>query len=143
MPVPSQDLDFQRPMSGSFSMSNDLRCEVILFFLLILVEINVREYRKGNQKWTFQRNWQHKLSKTKKNKTKTQHNSVWHHYAQANTNNVNKTWAFLQTTGDKDKPNIVCIRKSLRTSQDRTQNVKMHNRTSYVLIEEATNTKLF
>jgi hypothetical protein len=34
-----------------FSMFNDLRCEVILF-VLILVEINVREYRRGNQKWT-------------------------------------------------------------------------------------------
>jgi hypothetical protein len=26
---------------------------------------------------------------------------VGHHYAQANTNNVNKTWALLQTTGGK------------------------------------------
>ena len=30
-------------------------------------KINVREYRRGNQIWTSQRNWQHK---TKKNKTK-------------------------------------------------------------------------
>jgi hypothetical protein len=28
------------------------------------------------------------------------------------TNNVNKTWAFLQTTGGKDKPSIVYMRKS-------------------------------
>ncbi len=28
-----------------------------------------------------------------------------HLYAQANTNNVNKTWSLLQTTGGKDKPN--------------------------------------
>ena len=28
-------------------------------------------------------------------------------YTQANTNNVNKTWAVLQTTGGKDEPNIV------------------------------------
>jgi hypothetical protein len=35
---------------------------------------------------------------------------VWHHYTQTNTNNVNKTWALLQTTGDKDDPNIVFIR---------------------------------
>ena len=39
--------------------------------------INVREYRKGNQKWTIQRNWQHRVHKTKKNKTKTQHNMCW------------------------------------------------------------------
>ena len=32
---------------------------------------------------------------------------VGHHYTQANTHNVNKTWDFLQTTGCKDEPNIV------------------------------------
>jgi hypothetical protein len=37
------------------------------------VETNVRQYRKGNRKWTIQRNWQHRVHKTKKNKTKTQH----------------------------------------------------------------------
>jgi hypothetical protein len=36
--------------------------------------INVREYRRGNQKYPIQRNWQHMVHKTKKNKTKTQHN---------------------------------------------------------------------
>jgi hypothetical protein len=30
---------------------------------------NVREYRKGNQKWTLQRNWQHRVQKTKTNIT--------------------------------------------------------------------------
>ena len=49
---------------------------------------------------------------------------VGHHYPQANTNNVNKTRALLQTTGGKDEPNIVCMRKS----QNETQNVKTHNR---------------
>ena len=37
---------------------------------------------------------------------------VGHHYAQANTNNVNTSWALLQTTGGKDEPNIVPMRKS-------------------------------
>jgi len=37
-----------------------------------LVYINVREYRRGNQERTIQRNWQHRVHKTKKNKTKTQ-----------------------------------------------------------------------
>jgi hypothetical protein len=32
-----------------------------------------------------------------------------HHYAQASTNNVNKTWALLHTTGGKDDTNIVCM----------------------------------
>ena len=35
-----------------------------------------------------------------------------HHYTQANTNNVTKTWALLQTTGGKDGPNIVFMRIS-------------------------------
>jgi len=35
------------------------------------------------------------------NKTKQKHNTmgIGHHYAQTNKNNVNKTWAHLQTTG--------------------------------------------
>jgi hypothetical protein len=34
----------------------------------------VREYLWGNEKWRIQRNWQHRVHKAKKNKTKTQHN---------------------------------------------------------------------
>ena len=45
---------------------------------------------------------------------------------QANTNNVNKAWALLQTTGGKDEPNIVI--GGNRTSQHETQNVKTHNK---------------
>jgi len=37
----------------------------------------VREYGRGNQKRTTQRNWQHMVHKTKKTKTKTQHNICW------------------------------------------------------------------
>jgi hypothetical protein len=37
----------------------------------------------------------------KQNKHTTQYGD---HYAQASTNNVNKTWALLQTTGSKDEP---------------------------------------
>jgi len=37
---------------------------------------NVREHKRGNEKWTIQRNWQHtctcRVHKTKKNNTKTQ-----------------------------------------------------------------------
>jgi hypothetical protein len=37
-----------------------------------------------------------------------QHNMCWTPlYMQTNTNNVNKTWALLQTTGGKDEQNIV------------------------------------
>ena len=58
--------------------------------------INVREYRRrrGNKKKTIQRNWQHWVHRTqdedKQNKNTTQQ-GVGHHYAQTNTNNINKT----------------------------------------------------
>ena len=47
-------------------------------------------------------------------KTKQQHNTicVGQHYTWINTDNVNKTWAILQTTGGKDEPNIVFMWKS-------------------------------
>ena len=38
-------------------------------------------------------------------------------YTQVHIININKTCAFLQTTGGNDEPNIVIMRKSLRTSQ--------------------------
>jgi hypothetical protein len=50
--------------------------------------------------------------------------NVGQYYPQANTNNVNKICALLQTTGGKDEPTIVCMRKS----QHGTQNVKTHTR---------------
>jgi hypothetical protein len=48
---------------------------------------------------------------TRRRQTKQKHNTicVGHHYMQANTNNVNKTWALLQTTGGEDEQNIVEI----------------------------------
>ena len=50
--------------------------------------------------------------------TKKLHNMCWttlYGNKRTNTNNVNKTWALLQTTGGKDEP----MRKSQRTSQQR------------------------
>jgi hypothetical protein len=51
---------------------------------------------------------------TRRRKTKQKHNTicVGHHYVQTNRNNVNKTWAFLQTTRGKDEANIVFMQKS-------------------------------
>jgi hypothetical protein len=40
----------------------------------VFLQINVREYRSGNKKRTIQRNWLHRVEKTKNNKTKTQYN---------------------------------------------------------------------
>jgi hypothetical protein len=47
-----------------------LKCKLGLFYkdIKIQFEINVREYRRDNHKWTFQRNWQHRVHKTKTNK---------------------------------------------------------------------------
>ena len=66
-------------------------------------KINVREYRRGNQKRTIQRR-----------QTKQTHNTIWvgQRHTQTNTNNVNKTCTLQQTTGGKDKPNIVFLWES-------------------------------
>jgi len=37
----------------------------------LFAKINVREFRRGNQKWTIQRSWLHRVYKTKKNKNTT------------------------------------------------------------------------
>ena len=67
------------------------------------MSINDREYWSGNTKWTILRKWQRRSHKTKnKNQTKKPQKKptvcVVHHYPQANTNNVNKTWTLLQTS---------------------------------------------
>jgi ArsR family metal-binding transcriptional regulator len=49
------------------------------------VEINVREYGRGNKKRTIQRNWQHGEHKTKKNKTKTQQMVIMLYLPRTNT----------------------------------------------------------
>jgi hypothetical protein len=53
--------------------------------------IDVREYRRSNQRWTIQRNWQHRAQKTKQNKQKHNTICVGNHYTKTNTNNVNNT----------------------------------------------------
>ena len=72
--------------------------------------INVREYRRDNQKWTTGN-----IKYIRRRKSKQRHNTicVWHHYAQTHTNNVGKTWALLQATGgmfDSTSPPVVCRR---------------------------------
>ena len=43
-----------------------------------------------------------------KTQTKQKHSTIYigHHYTKTNTNNVNKAWNLLPTTGDKDEPNM-------------------------------------
>jgi hypothetical protein len=91
------------------------------------------QYREtGNTGHTKQR----KINK----KITTKNNTMCggHHYPQANTNNVNKTLALLQTTGGKDETNSVCMRKS----QHGTQNLKTHNRRTQTNKEKMSNTDL-
>ena len=58
---------------GTTSIDEMPVIEMSILYMLV----NVRKYRRGNQKWTIQRNWQHRVHHTKKNKTKTQHNMRW------------------------------------------------------------------
>ena len=45
------------------------------YFHKIRMQINVREYRRGNQKWTIQRNWLHDLWYSRRRKAKQKHNT--------------------------------------------------------------------
>ncbi len=60
---------------------------------IILIKRERQRIPKGQSKWAIQRSWQHRVHKTKTNKTKTQHNTicVGHHYAQTSITSVNKT----------------------------------------------------
>jgi hypothetical protein len=81
----------------------------IYFTFNVLKSINDRECWRGNTKWIIHRNWQQDKEKEKnknKNKNKPNPMCVGHHCLQANTNNVNKTWALLQIIGGKDEHNI-------------------------------------
>ena len=70
---------------------NAIMCMNILFTSVCIPEqINVREYRRGNQKRKINRNRQHRVRCTRRRQTRQKHNTrcIGHHYAQANTNNV-------------------------------------------------------
>ena len=89
----------------------------------------------------------HGTQATRKSQTKQKHNTicVGHHYTQTNTNNVNKTWALLQTTGGKDEPNIVLRGNRKGHHQHGTQNVKIHKSTTQKtkMIGTPNNVKIF
>ena len=71
-------------------------CPFVLFLLAIVLSVLLR-YTDSDYPFSI-----FKLFVQKRRKTKQKHNTICveHHYAQANINNVNKTWAFLQRTGD-------------------------------------------
>jgi len=60
-----------------FDLNQGLAYHICICLLYNLFYINVKESRKGNQKWTIQRNWQYRVHKSKKNKIKTQHITCW------------------------------------------------------------------
>ena len=86
-----------------YSFMPTIDCLFLLFFFLcsfyclqitasVVISINAREFQRGSQKWTIQRDWEHRVHKMKKNKI--QHNTIYvgYHYIQTNTNNINKTF---------------------------------------------------
>ena len=81
--------------------------------------ITVREYRRGNQKWTIQRNWQNRVHKTNKNKTNTKYNVCWTPQSQANTNNGNKTWRSYKQLEVKTNRTLCSYRN--RTEHNNTE----------------------
>jgi hypothetical protein len=64
--------------------------------------------------------------KAKGKKTDTMY--VGRHYPQANTNNVNKTWSLLQTTGGRDEPNIVGMLNSQHGTQSKRHIIGEHKK---------------
>jgi len=69
------------------------------------IQITFRKHQRGYQKLTIQRKC--KTNGTQDDDKQYKTICIGHHYAQANTNNVNNTCTILQTTGSKDEPNIV------------------------------------
>ena len=70
--------------------------------------MNIREYRRAIKNGQSRKTWN--IGYTRRRKTK-QKQHVLDTTIRNNTNNVNKSSALLQTTGDKDEPNIVFMRK--------------------------------
>jgi hypothetical protein len=91
----------------------------------------------GNQEWTIQRNLQHRVNKTNTSKTKNNSVCVWYQYAQANTNDVNKTWALLQTTGGKDEQSFyVAIVTDITTRNSQRKDTYLYIKSKQFKMEE-------
>jgi hypothetical protein len=70
-----------------------------------------------NTEGAIQKDNSEKLGYIRRRKSNQKHNTICveHHCMKVNKNSVNKTCALLQTTGCKDEPHIVYMRKSTRT----------------------------
>ena len=69
---------------SSVGLSSGTFTSTQMFYLIdqdrvnwLIMYINVREYRRGNQKWKIQRNWQHSVHKTGKKHKKTTAQLCW------------------------------------------------------------------
>ena len=85
--------------------TNAFLCLNILFTRVWIPEqINVREYRRGNQERTINRNRQHRVRFTRRRQTKQKHNTICigNHNAQTNTNDV--TGNSLNVKDKKNRP---------------------------------------
>ena len=79
-------------------------------------QINVREYQRGDQKWTIQRNWQHRVHKTNKRQRIPKR--------QSKMDNPEK----LATQGTQDEYMLENTEGVFKNGQSReTGNIKMHN----------------
>ena len=73
-------------------------------------QINVREHRRGNQQWTFQRSWQHRVHKTEKNTEKLATQSTQDGEKHRETGNTEYTRR-RKTKQSKTKHNILFFLK--------------------------------
>jgi len=80
----------QHPASSQ-CFDTDMIYTISMYHWNLLFLINVRKYRRDNQKWTIQRNWQYRVHTTKTNTTKTQQNVLDTAIRKQTQKNVNKT----------------------------------------------------
>jgi hypothetical protein len=89
------------------------------------MSINDREYWSGKKKWTIHRRRSHK--KKNKNQTKTQKKPTQCALDTAIRKQTQITLIItLQTTGGKDEPTIVCMRKSQHEPQTSSHIIGEH-----------------
>ena len=86
-------------------------CDMLVFSL----EINVREYKRVNQKWTIRETDNIRYTRRRTSSENYSTICVRNHYTQANANNVNNTWGLLQTTSieiERNRISFLCLNRS-------------------------------
>ena len=88
--------------------------------LLIILWINVREYRRDNQKWITQRNWHHRVHKTTINK-QNNNNTICVTPLYTNKYTIHKQIHYTQT--NTLYTNKYTMHKQIHYTQTNTNNV--------------------